>query len=505
MSLFERLASQANITPDKTAIYHDGMAISYAQLYHRTQVFAAYIHREYQLDENDRIAFLSENHPDIFSLVFAASALRIVVVPLNWRLSNEELAYAISDAQPSVVLHSDAYSTTTKQIGSAQSVKHVDNWQRIVLTDHINTSLPTTSESDDFLLVYTSGTTGRPKGAVLNQTSLLSSGDMSEEAFSMVGDDVILCVLPLFHVGGLNIQALPGLLRGCTLVLQTAFTPNETITNIQQYKATQFLVVPTILAALLDHPDWQTSTLSTLRCLGIGSMDVPVRQLEQMHTMGVPVVQIYGATETGPVAIHQTIDNAFTSVGSIGYVGQQCQIRLLDDQRNDVKNGASGEIAVKGDNIFTRYWNNPAATELAMHQGWFLTGDVAKQDNNHLYWFTDRIKNVIISGGENIYAAEVERVLSTAEMVKEVAVIGLPDDRWGEMVVAVIVLTNADSDIKTTFAELHRHCANSLARFKLPKRYCSLDALPRNALGKIQTEALQNSIRSNVHLLTSID
>ena len=493
MSLFKRLEQLAQRTPEKSAIRFDGTDISYAQLYRAAQTTASHLQNTYKLNVKDRIAFLSENVPDIFALIFAASEIGVIVVPLNWRLSNEELNHAIADCKPSMLIHSDGFDKTANVICNSTTVTHVVNWRQLASPTSKPISTTASAESDDFLLVYTSGTTGRPKGAVLNQTALITSGDMSRDAFSLCEDDTVLCVLPLFHVGGLNIQALPSLLCGATLVLQSLFNPTNTIKAIHTESITQFLVVPTVLAALQQQSGWTKTSLASLRCLGIGSMDVPVPQMKQVHALGIPVVQIYGATETGPVAIHQTIDNAMSTVGSIGQTGLLCQIRLLDENSNDVSRGTSGEIAVKGENIFSRYWNNIDATTATMHNGWFLTGDVAKQDDSDLYWFTDRLKNVIISGGENIYAAEVERVLSTATGVNEVAVIGLPDDTWGETVVAAIVF---DPQNDANLQALQKHCKDSLAKYKQPKNYYCLDALPRNALGKIQNDVLRDTILS---------
>ncbi len=496
MTLFQRLEQLAQRYANKPAIVHAGSTTSYQQLYRQSLAFIDYLTKQIDIKAGVRVAILSENHPNYFAMLFAASGTGVIVVPLNWRLSLDELQHAVDDATPSVLFHSDQYAEYAITLAQSQSIKHALSWQTFADNKPELGNLPgvpstQSALSSPLLLVYTSGTTGRPKGAVISQTSMLSSARMSRDAFSLNAQDAILCSLPLFHVGGLNIQALPGLLDGATLYLQSMFDPTDAINIIRQHNISQYLVVPTVLAALLAHNDWPKAVADSLRCLGIGSMDVPIQQINQMHALGVPVVQIYGATETGPVAIHQSINNATRSAGSIGIAGSECQVRLLDNQHDDVALDTPGEIALKGENIFSYYWNNPQATQDAMIDGWFKTGDVARQDADGYYWFTDRLKNVIISGGENIYAAEVERVLASATGIAEVAVVGIPDSIWGESVVAVIVV-NDNSPISKDALQLH--CQPLLARFKHPQQYYRLDKLPRNALGKVQYDKLKNIV-----------
>ncbi len=492
MTLFQRLEQLAQLHPEKTAIKAPDGETSYANLFQQSQRYAHYFQQACKLKPGDRIAILSENTPAFFAVLFAASEIGTIVTPFNWRLSLEELQYATADAEPSILIHSECYSSQTEILNQSATFRKV-SWQS--LHEQSAKADITTSQrpklSDDILLVYTSGTTGRPKGAVLNQQALLASAKMSRDAFSLNAKDQILCSLPLFHVGGLNIQALPGLLEGATVHLQAVFDPQGAIEIIRQQHISQYLAVPTMIAALLKQEQWNEVASSNLRCLGTGSMDVPLKQIQQIHDIGVPVVQIYGATETGPVAIHQTTDNAMASSGSIGIASSECQVRLIDEQSNDVPKGTPGEIALKGENIFSYYWNNLDATKASKADGWYRTGDVARQDAEGYYWFTDRLKNVIISGGENIYAAEVERVLMTAADVSEVAVVGLPDETWGETVAAVIVSVPNQSISAATLAA---HCEQTLARFKLPRSYFQLEALPKNALGKVQYDTLKTRI-----------
>ncbi len=491
MTLYKQLEHLSIELPEKTAIRYSGVDTSYLELLQEVQSCIGFLHHSCGLQSGDRVAFLSENTPAIFSLLFAASKMGLIVTPLNWRLSEEELAYAINDSQPSLLFHCGKYADKASAVATNTSIKHIVPWYDI--KPDSSKTLPEfeTTIDDDLLLIYTSGTTGRPKGAVLNQKAILASAAMSRDAFSMNLHDIILCVLPLFHVGGINIQALPGLLNGATLILHAAFDPAATAKAVSAHPITQLLVVPTILNALLEQKEWNISTVATLRCLGIGSMDVPIKQISHMQKLNIAVVQIYGATETGPVAIHQTIDDAMGTIGSIGKCGSLCKIRLIDSNNQDVESGETGEIIVKGANIFSRYWNDPEATSEACQDGWFKTGDVAKLDRNKQYWFTDRLKNVIISGGENIYAAEVERVLLSAPGVLEVAVIGIPDKTWGEAIVAAVTLEDQTS---TNSESLQVHCKKALAKFKQPKHYYRVNSMPRTALGKIQSETLRGQI-----------
>ena len=341
--------------------------------------------------------------------------------------------------------------------------------------------------SADLLIVYTSGTTGRPKGAVLSSSALLCSARMSQHMLDFRADDRVLNVLPLFHVGGLNIQPLPALLFGATLYLHARFNPEAALTSIETKCISLVTVVPALLQALIGSKSWASTNLSSLRAMSIGSTDVPVTLLETMKQREVPVLQVYGATETSPVAIYQCIEQP-TILGSIGQVGSLCEVKLIDKTGQLVSKGESGEIHVKGDNILDRYWNNEEATHSSIKDGWFATGDVAHQDVDDNFWFDDRLKHVVISGGENIYPAELERLIRQLPGIDDVAVVGKRHDRWGEVPVAVVIANrevNPDGVIGA---------CSALAKFKRPSEVIFVQELPRNALGKVQVQRLKEHI-----------
>ena len=491
MSLYQRLSGHAKFQPNKTAIDSEAGQISYLQLKVLTDWCIAYFH-SLGLVAGDRVAILSLNHPDWFIAAFAAARSGIVLVPLNWRLSVDELKYVVDDSEPAVLLHGEEFSSQANQIKQAFS--------QLRLVDFASSSFPpepshSTSQSDEnddvhdqtaaLFIVYTSGTTGRPKGAVLSERSILCSAEMSQHMTDMTANDRVLNVLPLFHVGGLNIQPLPALLYGATLVLHARFDPNEAVQALISKRITLINSVPTLLQAMLSVSSWKPDRFPALRAISIGSTDVPVSLIEKINASGIPLIQVYGATETGPVAIYQRIEHA-DKAGSIGRAGLLCEVRLCNEAGEEVADGESGEIQIKGDNILSHYWRNDIATASNINDGWFATGDVAHRDGDGFYWFDDRLKHVVISGGENIYPAEIERVLRNVPGVDEVAVVGRADARWGQVPVAAVVGTVEKSIIMDA--------CESLARFKRPADVVFVDALPRNALGKVLVQQLSDSL-----------
>lgn len=484
MNLYQRLCLHAENQPDRIAIDSEAGQINYKQLKVLTDDCIAY-YDDIGLEAGDRVAILALNNPDWFIALFAASHYGVVLVPLNYRLSEKELRYVIGNSEPKLLLHDSEFSGLAKALRDSFG----DLRLATIGDDAFPPSAPPVSHSATrihiahaLLIVFTSGTTGRPKGAVLSQQALLCSAEMSRHMTDLGTDDIVLNVLPLFHVGGLNIQPLPALLYGATLVLHSRFNAEAAVNALLNKNITLVNTVPTILQAMLAEPAWQSDGLPALRAVSIGSTDVPVSLIDSIHEMGTPLIQVYGATETSPVAIYQRIEDA-SKVGSIGKAGSQCEVRLLNDSNQEVGVGESGEIQVKGENILSYYWRNDAATNASIIDGWFKTGDIAHIDRDGFYWFDDRLKHVIISGGENIYPAELERVIRKVSGVEEVAVVGRADQKWGEVPVAVVV-GSADKEAIIRSCEL-------LAKFKRPKDVVIVDALPRNALGKVQAQEVK--------------
>ena len=492
------ISGHARFDPEKPAIRFDGGTLNYAQFAAQIDRTAAVLTGTFGLRHGDRIAFYGMNSPEVFVLLFAAARLGLILVPLNWRLAVPELRFIASDCAPRLLFCDQRFERN----GTAIAAK-LDGCQ-VVSISAAHESLPTLDAlrksadpeglpiqpvrtSDPLLIVYTSGTTGSPKGAVLTQDAMRCNAQMAQHAYDMTANDHILNVLPLFHVGGLAIQPLPGLSLGATVTLHEKFDPALVVRSLAEDGITLINTVPTVLKAMVEAPGWEDADLTSLRAVSIGSTDVPVELIEKIHARGIPLVQIYGATETGPIAIYQRIAAAFETVGSIGRTGLCCETRLVDAEGRDVPDGENGEIWIRGQNVLTRYWNNSEATEANIVEGWFRTGDVARRDDKGDFWFADRIKHVIISGGENIYAAELERVLRGQEAIREVSIVGRKDDKWGEVPVAVVV----PDDAALTREQVLAAYDGRLARFKHPKDVVFVEALPRNAMGKVLVDEVR--------------
>ena len=475
----------AHLTPDKPALIYEDKSLSYAALSQLVDTTASWLAGH--LVRGDRFACYSMNHPEYFVLLLAASRIGVIMVPLNWRLSAAELAYQLRDCAPKLLVYGaefaagiDAltgpHTTMIRQpIDGLDSARADGGIAPMMANDTTDTS------EAPLLIVYTSGTTGRPKGAVLPQRAMRSNARMSQHAYSLQSSDVVLNVLPLFHVGGLNIHPVPALISGATVILHRSFDPAAALDVIAQAGVTLMNSVPTILGAMVMHENWAKTDLSSMRLFSIGSTDVPVALIRAVHNRQIPVVQIYGATETAPSAIYQTADIAFETIGSIGRQGCDNAIRLVDLNGGDVPDGEVGEIWVRGKNVLTGYWRDKAATSANLTDGWFHTGDLARRDANGLYWFADRLKHVIISGGENIYPAELERLLTNYTALAEFCVVGRDDERWGQVPVVVAVRRGED----VTEIDILRAFEKQVARFKRPKAVIFVEKLPRNALGKI--------------------
>ncbi len=341
------------------------------------------------------------------------------------------------------------------------------------------------------LLCYTSGSTGRPKGALLSQQALACNAANSVDMHGIGADDRVLTTLPLFHVGGLNILTLPALRAGCRVTLHAKFDADAAFDAIARERITLTVLVPAQLDAMLASARWAQADLASLRMITTGSTMVPPRIIRAVHARGVPLVQVWGATETSPIAACQHADEAARTAGSTGRAARHCELRITDVTGRDVAAGQAGEVLVRGANVMSGYWEDPDASARALAGGWFHSGDLGHLDDQGYLTIDGRLKDMIISGGENVSPAEVETVLLECPDVAEAAVVGRPDARWGEVVVAVVVPASGATLQPAGVMALFD---GRLARFKHPKDVVVVGALPRTALGKISKEDVRQLV-----------
>ena len=491
--------------PDKPAIVFMNRQYSYAELAGRIARLTAVFEREFGISEYDRVAFLGNNSPRLIEALFACARMGAILVPLNWRLAVPELLQIMADADVSLLIvgpdqleKATAITTLLDGCRPVHAYRNpgIDAWPclQTLLRQATVVSADTRDLSQhSVLILYTSGTTGKPKGVVLTQAALTWSARNSVAMHGMTAADHILMVLPMFHAGGFNIHTLPALYMGATITLHEGFDPGAVLSEITSGRPSLTGLVPAQINAMCAHPDWAGADLSQLRCVTTGSTVVPESCIRVWVERGVTALQVYGATETCAIAIHQSDANAAQTAGSVGYAAKYCQARIVDDDGLVVTAGQKGEILIKGANVFTQYWRNSSATRDALRDDWFHTGDIGFQRPDGSYIISDRKADMIISGGENIYPAELEAILDEHAEIVEAAVVGQMDKQWGEVAVAVVVKSDGSrldqNDVGALFID-------RLARYKHPRRVVMVDSLPRNAMGKIEKIELRRRIAS---------
>ena len=486
---------------ERTAVHFAGRDISYGEMDARVGRLAAMLHGHLGVGKGDRVAHLGYNSPELLELLFACARLGAMLVPLNWRLAPPEHAWILQNCAPKAVLaEADFFDHLNGLRGGLSDLAFIAygpapgaDWRSYGALLEDASADPGAAAggclADPVTIVYTSGTTGRPKGTVLTQEAIFYNAVNAIAAQDITAQDHILTVLPMFHVGGMNIQTTPAIHAGATVTIQARFVPAATLAAIEQRGPTVFLTVPAMAMALTGHPDWPRTDLSSLRLVGLGSSAVPEAVLRAFLDRGVPATQVYGLTESAPVAICLPIADARAKMGSCGKPALHCQARIVDDHGVPVAAGQRGEIVLRGKNLFREYWRDEASTAAAYRDGWFHTGDIGHLDEAGYFYVDDRKKDVVISGGENIYPAELENILAACPDLAEAAVLGRPDPRWGEVPVACVV-ARPGSDIQG--ADVLALFEGHLARYKHPHAVVFMDALPRNAMGKVEKFTLRD-------------
>ncbi|GGM17946.1 fatty-acyl-CoA synthase [Streptomyces fumigatiscleroticus] len=486
-------ARRARKTPDRVAVVHEGRTWTYRDLHERV-LRLAHALRALGTGRGDRVAYLGPNHPAFLETLFAAGALGAVFVPLNTRLTAPELAHNLSDSGSTVLLHSPDRAEAARTAAEEAGVRHrialagpddggALGYEEILAGAETGDLDETVAPEDPCMIMYTSGTTGRPKGAVLSHANITWNSINVLVDIDLAGDEVTLVAAPLFHTAGLNMTCLPTLLKGGRVVLVGAFDAEHVLELIESQRVTYMFGVPTMYDAMAARPRWATTDLSSLRTLSCGGAPVPARTIATYLDRGLAFSQGYGMTEASPGVLYLDKEQTTAKAGSAGVPHFFTDTRVVLPDGRDAGPGERGEILVQGPNVMTGYWRRPADTGNAFTGNhWLRTGDVARTDTDGYVYIVDRVKDMFISGGENVYPAEVEDALLTHPAVAECAVIGIPDPVWGEVGRAVVVLTpgtRADED------DILGHLKDRLAKYKIPKSLVVTESLPRTASGKI--------------------
>ena len=500
--LAQRFWELSHNQPDKLAIRF-GMPeqtedFDFAKFWRRVERVTGHLLVTHGLKSGQRVAWLGLNHELQLVTLVACARLGLIFMPLNFRLALAELKMVLQDAKPSILIHDELHANAV--ISLAIEAPQSCRLEGLIATGSAkNLALPVVDDGADVLLVYTSGTTGLPKGAVHSQAGLLANAKASDEAHAFKPTDIVLSTLPMFHVGGLCIQTLPALLAGVSVHLHPRFDASAWLKGVSQgglvQRPTLSLLVPATMRAILDHAQWPSVDLQSLRGIMAGSSTLPVAYLEKFHERGVPVGQIYGTTETGPVSVILKFQDAVQRIGFAGWPHANLELQIRDAQEQVVKQGETGEVCVRGANVMRGYWL--AASQgagVGLKDGWFQTGDMGYLDANRCLQIVGRNKDMIISGGENIYPAEIENALATFPGLLECAVVGLPDERWGEVPVLALVRALTAEGRKLSETAVKAHLEAKIARFKLPRRVVFTEELPKNALGKVQKPILQQQL-----------
>ena len=458
------IRDRARITPDRVALDERGRTWTYRELDARSDELAA------GLGHGDRVSTLTGNSGEHVALMFACAKTGAILHPISWRLAPAEIAYQLDDAEPTVFLVEDDYAALGEEARELASVRPARDLVRGT------PSRTPVSDHDPLFLIYTSGTTGKPKGAPLTHANCFWTNLSFDLATGLAPDDVVLQVLPQFHCGGWNVQSILAWWKGATVVLERGFDAARALELIETRRITTIMGVPANYLFMAQEPGFADADLTSLRLAVVGGAPMSEPLLDTWAARGVDIVQGYGLTEAAPNVLCLAPEDARRKAGWAGKPYPYVDCSLSEE----------GELLVRGPNVFPGYWRNDEATADAFRDGWLRTGDIAERDDEGNYRIRGRLKELVVSGGENVYPAEIEAVLLEHPAVADAAVIGVPDERWGEVCAAFVVLRAAASE-----DDLRDYCTQHLARFKVPKSFHVADELPRNAMGKIQKSTLE--------------
>ncbi|MEU6408145.1 long-chain fatty acid--CoA ligase [Microbispora sp. NPDC046933] len=492
-------ARRARMTPDRTAFIFADRPVTYAEVHERTTRLASQL-RAAGVRAGDRVAYLGRNHVAFVETMFASHLLGAIFVPLNFRLAAPEIGYMLDHSGAEVLIYAPECAEVVRALpDTAAPLRHIvalgepgpgERHYETWLAEGDPTPIDTPVGLDETaLILYTSGTTGRPKGAMLTHANLVWNCFNLLTGVDVAGDEVTLISAPLFHVAALDQTLLPTFLKGGCSVITPSWDVHECYDLMEKYGVTWMFGVTTMFAAFARSPRWADADLSSLRSLMAGGAAIPAALIRTYQERGLIFCQGYGLTETAPGATFLEPSQSVRKVGSAGVPVFFANVRVVRPDGTDASPGEPGEVLIQGPNVTPGYWRDPEATAAAFSEGgWFRSGDVATVDEEGHLYIVDRVKDMYISGGENVYPAEVEAAIFEHPSVAEVAVLGVPDARWGEVGRAFVVLRPGAS---VTAGELREFLRSRLAKYKVPVHFDIVDDLPKTGSGKIQKSQLR--------------
>lgn len=473
-------------SPDKTALeeHESGKTCTYRQLNQMANGFVYSLTQQYHLQKGDRIVVLAEYSISLIALFSAIQKSGIIMVPLNYRLSANEVAEIISDADPSLILYENQFLHLIPE-----NNKNLEFSTFVSLSEGSDQDVTVPVEEDDSLfIIYTSGTTGKPKGVKYTHKMAFWNSVNTSISLKLTSESRTINVMPPFHTGGWNVLLLPFLHHGAYTYVCRKFEPEIVLEKLSSLRCTIFMGVPTMLSMMAMENSFEKTDISCLDYMIVGGESMPIPLIRKYAEKGVAIRQGYGMTEVGPnlTSLHQ--DDAIRKIGSIGRPNFYVRHRIVNEEGKDAGVNQSGELWLRGPMVTPGYWHNEEAGKHAFSEDglWFKTGDIVREDEDKYLYIVDRLKNMFISGGENVYPAEIERVLRQIPEVKDCAVTGVKDDKWGEVGKAFLVLNAPVAEEK-----IKSFCLKNLAKFKIPKHFVYLESLPRTDSGKIDKKALK--------------
>ncbi|MTI22859.1 o-succinylbenzoate--CoA ligase [Fulvivirga sp. RKSG066] len=484
---FERWATYS---PDKVAVeeYEPERTVTYAKINKQAAQLANYFKVE-NINKGDRVMLLGEHSIEMVVVFAAALKTGVIIVPINFRLAPAEIDYLIDNCKPALLIYDDRFIEKISHRTDLKGESFLD-LSRAIESESPAFESVVVEDDDPIFILYTSGTTGFPKGAIYTYKMLFWNSINTTMSLALTPDDHTINCMPAFHTGGWNVLLTPMLHRGATVGILRKFDADKLLQLLEEKRSTLFMGVPTMLKMMQDTKSFTQVNLDSIRYFIVGGEALPLPVIKSWHKKGVSIRQGYGLTEVGPnlTSLHQ--DDAEQKQGSIGRPNYYLSTKLVDEDGHEVQRGEIGEFCLKGEVVTPGYWQNEQATKDAKEDGWFKTGDLMKQDEEGFLYVVDRKKCMFISGGENVYPAEVEKVLLELPEVEEAAVIGVPDAKWGEVGKAFLV-TSPHCDLDS----VAKHCIAKLAKFKVPKYFENIEVLPKNDSGKIDRKALKEHLK----------